>query len=1095
MSTLHIQLLSTFQLLYNGEPVTALKQVRLQSLLAYLVLHRHAPHMRQHLAFLFWPDTSEAQAYRNLRKALHHLRNALPNADCFLQLDRNMVQWCSTAPFVLDVAQFEEQLSEAERAEQAGQFARLQACLEEACQLYAGDLLPGCYDDWILIERERLRERFLAALTRLIELLEAARKYPAAIRAANRLLRADPLHEATYGCLMRLHALNGDRASALRVYHTCAKILAREFGIEPNEQMRTAYEHLLHWVASSEQSRARSRSPTPRDQLVGRQSEWQRLLATWCRAASAHPHLLVIAGEAGIGKTRLAEELSTWVNQQGMIAVHTRTYAAEGALAYAPITEWLRSEYLRVGWQRLDAVWLTELARLLPELLAEQPNLPRPEPLTESWQRKRLFEALARAVLAQRQALLLVLDDLQWCDRETLEWLHYLLRYDPKASLLIIGTVRPEEVDEDHPLTPLLLDLRRTGQVTEIELGPLDTAETATLASQVVGQAVAPETVQQLYQATAGNPLFVIEMMRTERNVSAQESGRWGEHSPPRSLLPGDLPPKVQGIIQWRLAQLSPAARELAGLAATIGRAFTFELLATASGHAEGTLAQSLDELWRRRLVREQGADAYDFSHDRIREVAYAELSPMRRRQFHRQIADALAQCHADALDTISAALAFHYEQAHLPEQAVGFYDAASRVAQDRFAYEEAIGHLQKAFALVRSMPVTSVAKQQELDMLIRLGDLLRESRSLTAPEVGQVYNQALALCQHVADNEQRLRVQQGLRIYYTNRGELQLARHFAEQTLSLAQQLPDPDQVQFAHAGLGVIALVTGAFSVALTHFEQAAQLPVAYRIWTSEGRREGRIQLELVHCALCLYLLGYPDQARQYAQQVLAQHQAYPHPSFMLVNLYFLAVLHHLLWDRQRLLQIAEEMFALATRYSFPLWVADSAVHYGFVLASQGETARGIAHLRQGLDFYKAVELRLYVPYGLAYLAEVYRQNGQRTEALAVLDEALDMVEQTGETFWQAELLRLRGEVLLASGATEHEVERWYQQALQVARQQEAKSLELRAAMSLSRLWQQQGRRAQAHALLAGIYEWFTEGFNTADLQAAKALLATLA
>jgi DNA-binding SARP family transcriptional activator len=419
MTTLHIQLLGDFHLVYGDETVTDLHRTRLRSLLAYLLLHRTAPQSRQQLAFLFWPDTSEAQARTNLRRELYHLRHGLPAAERFLQIDARSVAWRADASFTLDVADFEQSLQQADCAEQASDLALLRTHLERAVQLYRGKLLPDCYDDWVLPQRERLAQRLGRTLERLILLLEDQREYAEAIRYAQALLRHDPLSETTYRRLMRLHARAGDRASALRVYHTCASILQRELDVEPNQETQDAYARIVN-TDVPRVLRAQTAPPLRTgSSLVGRQPEWQELLSIWRQVVGGETHFVLIAGEAGIGKTRLAEELYDTVSQQHVIAAKTRSYAAEGALAYAPVIEWLRTEGFRSSLDRLDAVWLTEVARLLPELLVARSDLAPPAPLSERWQRQRLFEALARAVLVEGQPTLLLIDDLQWCDPPT----------------------------------------------------------------------------------------------------------------------------------------------------------------------------------------------------------------------------------------------------------------------------------------------------------------------------------------------------------------------------------------------------------------------------------------------------------------------------------------------------------------------------------------------------------------------------------------------------------------------------------------------------------------------------------------------------
>ena len=416
MASLRIQLLGQFSVTDATEAVASVNHARLQELLAYLLLHRNAPVSRQQLAFLFWPDSTEEQARTNLRNLWHRLRRTLPDADRFLAADELTMQWRGDASCWLDVAEFEDHLKQAGAA--AGIDDQV-LHLEQAVALYGGELLPGCYSDWLLAERDRLAQAYGRALEQLATLHEGRRDYRQAIGHAQALLRHDPLHEPAYAQLMRLHALNDDRAAALHTYHTCVTILRRELDVEPSRPTREIYERLLN-VKSQPVALPQFESAAP---LVGRETEWALLQRAW-REATGGTRLVLISGEAGIGKTRLAEALVEWVGRQGIPALTARCYATEGELAYAPIVAWLR------GHPRppLADPWLRELARLLPEILIERPDLPPPGPLTEAWQRLRLFEALAHALLTGHSALLLFLDDLQWCDRDTLDWLHYLLQ-------------------------------------------------------------------------------------------------------------------------------------------------------------------------------------------------------------------------------------------------------------------------------------------------------------------------------------------------------------------------------------------------------------------------------------------------------------------------------------------------------------------------------------------------------------------------------------------------------------------------------------------------------------------------------------------
>jgi DNA-binding SARP family transcriptional activator len=709
--TLHVHLLGSFRLLYRDEVVKGFDQARLQELLAYLLLHRNVPVPRQQLAFLFWPDSTEEQARTNLRNLWHRLRRALPDSDRFLITDELTVQWRGDDTCWSDVVAFEAGL---QRTRSSTSSDEQLAALEHAVALYGGELLPGCYSDWLLGERDRLAQAHGAALERLATQCEERRDYARAIGHAQVLLRHDPLHEPAYTQLMRLHALNDDRAAALHIYHTCVTILRRELDVEPSRSTREIYERLLNVKSQP--------APLPQFEsaasLVGREAEWALLQRAW-REATGGARLALISGEAGIGKTRLAEALVEWVGRQGIPALTARCYATEGELAYAPVVTWLRGQ----PRAPLADPWLRELARLLPAILVERPDLPPPGPLTETWQRLRLFEALAQALLTGHSALLLVLDDLQWCDRDTLDWLHYLLHareaMDARRQLLVVATVRREE--GQTALDSWVAGLSRAGNLTEIELGPLSQDATLTLADRIAGRPLDRALGPLLFQGTEGHPLFIVEMVRAG---FGQIHDTTASHAAAMRAVETTLPSKVRQVLEARLAQLSPQSRDLIELAAVVGRAFTFGILATASDLSEDVLVSRLDECWRKRIIREQGDDVYDFSHGKLREAAYAGLSRTRRRWLHGRVAQALEALHADELDRIAGVLAGHYEGAGQPAQAIMYLDRAAAAARRVYAHDEARAALERAITLLDGLPDAVIRCGQAAHLQEAMGDL-----------------------------------------------------------------------------------------------------------------------------------------------------------------------------------------------------------------------------------------------------------------------------------------------------------------------------------------------------------------------------------
>lgn len=1068
---LQTRLLGEFRLDVNGVAVTALGASRVQSLLAYLLLHRDAPQSRQQVAFLFWPDSSETQARTNLRQLLHYLRRDLPGAEAFLQVDAKMLKWCREAPLSLDVADFEAALS---RAEQAADSAARVAYLAEAVSHYGGELLPGCYDDWLVPERERLRGQFLAALETLTHLCEEARDYPAALRYTERLLQSDPVRESAYRQTMRLYALSGDRAKALHVYYTCAGVLRRELGVEPSAASREVYDQLV--AAETLPTLQTFHRP-----LIGRQVAWAHLLSAW-RSVRGGVQTVCIAGEAGIGKTHLLGAFLEWAAQQGVPVARARAYAA-GGLAYAPVAEWLRSEPLKTPLAELDDVWLTEVARLLPELSSTHPDLPRPEPLSESWQRGRLYGALDRVFLRVHQPFLLVLDDAQWSDRETLDWLRHLLHFEPRARFLVLLAVRPEEVAPEHPLAGLLLELRSRGTLTDIPLEPLGARETAALATQLAGHASEAE-LDRLYRESEGNPLFVVEMVRAGLSLEPAAS----DPSDPSQRA---LPPRLQALLQTRLRQLSPAARDLAGLAATIGRDFTFEVLASASDLAETLFVRSLDELWQCWIVREQGASAYDFSHDKLRDAAYATVSAARRRLLHRRVAEALEAVHAFGLEAVSARIANHFEHADLPGRAIPHLQRAAEAAQRVYANEDAIVSLERALALLKTLPQGTPQDEQELALRLTLGVSLVAQGSHASTAATENYVRALALCEAL-DQPPDPPILRALAIAYVVRSELERAQVLGETLLELAQLEQDPVLRVEANYTLGVTRFWQGHFVLARQHLGDALTHydPEHRRVHLSLYTHDPQV-ICLSRLAFLLWCLGYPDQAVQKSHEALARAQELAQPFSWAYASFWTTLLYCERREVAATLVQAERTVAHSREHHLGLWRSKSTVLQGWAQAERGDTEAGIVRIQEGLADFRATGANFLRPYFLALLADIHGKTGDTEQGLTLVSEALAAVEKTGERWSEAEVRRVQGVLLQKQAPGEGAGEAAFERALELAQQQGATLFALRAATTLARRWHLQGRSAEAHRLLRPVYCRFTEGFDIPDLTAARYVL----
>jgi tetratricopeptide (TPR) repeat protein len=801
-----------------------------------------------------------------------------------------------------------------------------------------------------------------------------------------------------------------------------------------------------------------------------------------------------VSGEAGIGKTKLVEELVSWAERQGVATATTRSFAVEGPLAYAPVIGWLRSPILQRALSRLEEVWLTELARLLPELLMENPELPRPEPLTESWQRQRLFEALARAFLAAGQPLLLLIDDLQWSDAQTLAWLHYLLRFAPQAEMLIAGTLRPEEVSGDQPLTSLLTELRGSGHLIEIELRRLDEAETTALAEQVAEHGLDAEERARLYRETEGNPLFIVETLRA-RLADLPRASPHFDLLPHAEKRPSDttcaaLPPKVHAVIERRLKELSPEARALVDVAAVVGREFSATVLAQVSRHDESTLVDALDELWQRRIIRERDGSIYDFSHDKLREIAYCKLSLMRRRLLHSRVAKVLETLCAAPVPEVACDLARHYTAGGELEKAVSYRLAAGRRALALSAHREASLHLREGLDLLEMLPDTTGRAETELALRMALGSALIPQRGFTAPEVREVYDRAAELTRRLEEGPQLLPVLYGLGQYAMLQGSWETTHRLGERALCLAERSGASGDLLLSHSLLGFALAYMGQPALALGHLqlslEHYAQEPPPSTTGTDLG--------VLSHCyaAMMRWILGYPARALSQMERALNLARTLSHPHTLAAALNHAAGLYLLRQEPERMEAQLKRAIAISTEYEFPYWLGLCQVLRGWSLAQRGEAPEGLAEAHRGLDTLTALGVDLN-PYAQTLLAEAYGLAGEVRLGLRALDEALADGRDSGMHAFESMTWRIRGDLLQLQGAAAAEAESAYRQAIEVAREQEARSFELQATLRLCQLWQQK-RPGEACQMLAELYATFTDGHDAPDLQAARALLEAL-
>ena len=1034
MAALRIELFGSLRVTWGEQPIHALSQGRLQGLLAYLVIHGGEPISREHLAFTLWPDSSESQARTNLRQLVHLLRRALP-PDCdLLVTDTQTVTWGRNARCSVDILDFEEAATRAATARERQARAEERKALETAAALYQDELLPGFYDEWIKPKREQLHQQLLRTLRRLTELLQDSGEAAAATSYAERLVTLDPLRENHYRFLMELHAQTGDRAAALRTYHQCMRVLRRELGVTPGEATRRLFEQILQSeiIDGRQGSHAAATSSPP---MIGRRYEWDRLRECWGRAENGEALLALEAGDPGIGKSRLAAEFYQWWTARNAPAARARCYAARGQLAYAPVEEWLKSEPLRAVRSHLTREQLQELARLIPELLAEYPRLQAPGGLTDSWQRRHFFEAL-KAVMVKAadpkagRPLLLIADDLQWCDQDSLVWLHFLLTSGARG-ILVLGTVRPEEAAANPAIAGVTADLRQSGVLEEIALSPLSANDTAALAAQVANRQLDSVYLNRLYQATGGNPLFVMESVRAKMEDTSR--------TPEDADVPLAALPRVQAVIAGRLTQLSAAARDLVGVAAAVGMAFSFDLLMKVTDWNEESVMQALDELWRRRMVETQPHGAYDFTHDRLREVAYSGMSPVRRRFCHRRIVQALEELRAGQTESISAQLASHCEAAGLPGEAIRLYGLAAAVAQRRYADSEAAALVRRALALCHELPPGRTRDAQELGLLATLGNVLMIAHGYAAAELGQTYGRALELSQALGEHEHRNTSLAGAAFFHVVRGQFERSLELSRDLIAFAERTTTSDRAAGVATGQFMLA-------ISLNHLGRVGEARQAMeQAWGAYRGADSPLSLFTgldmrVFCGSyrshILWISGDTAEAGSQSRESVTLARREAHPFSLALALNYAALLQVFERDVNLAQQRADEAGSVCRKFDFSYYLGWSEIVLGWVMAQRDAPEEGAQRLLRGIEAVKSVDAQLRLPFYYSLLAEAYGAAGQTREALASVATGLAFVNTNGERWAEPELHRVHGQIL-ERGGQRREAAASYRKAAEVALQ----------------------------------------------------------
>ncbi len=837
--------------------------------------------------------------------------------------------------------------------------------------------------------------------------------------------------------------------------------------------------------------------------FVGRSKEIEALREAFEKAQSGSGQVIGVVGEAGVGKSRLLLELRVTLPEEEYSFLEGRCLHYGGSMPYLPILDVLKAyfdieEEDREATKKKVREKLRELednAAIVPAALCEVLSLEVEDEqylqLDPQKRRERTFEAIRDLLIreSQRKPLILAVEDLHWIDKTTEEFLDYLIGFLPTARILLILLYRPEYTHT----------WGSKSYYGKIGLGQLSVQTSAELIQAILeGGDVAPEIAGLVLGRAGGNPLFVEELTH---NLIENGSIQKKNHQFVLTRKPSDIevPDTIQGIIAARMDRIEENLKRIIQVASVIGREFAYRILQTITGMREDLKSsllnlQGLEFIYEKQLFPEL---EYIFKHALTQEVAYNSLLLKRRKEIHEKIGQAIEDLYSERLEEYYELLAHHYGSSANTPKAVKYLHLAGKQAVKRSAYEEAIDQLSRAVELVRTLPETREHKELELPLQMILGQAFVATQGFPSVEADHAYVRARDLTEQLNDTSQLFDALNELRVIQLTRAEHDKSRCLAEELLRLARETGNPRQLQTAMVAMAVTLYWRGEFSQGLEHAEEGLRLydPEKHRGHEYLQASANAGVWALFYLGWTLVSLGYPDQAIARAREALALAQELSHPFSEATALFSLGRVHLERGDSQASLKMADALIALSDEHGFRFYLGWGTLHRFQALTEERQLLDGIAKIRSVFKGLRAMGGVMQSSWVLAKLAWAHSRAGQVEEGLAVVAEAMEFVTKTGERHAEAELHRVKGELLLARTPADQAVaEESFRNALEIARTQSAKFWELCAATSLARLWQQQGLKDQGRELLAPIHEWFTEGFDTPAVKEAKALLDEL-
>jgi DNA-binding SARP family transcriptional activator/predicted ATPase len=1146
MAELNLSFLGGVGISLNGAHIADMGGRKALALLCYLAVNRQS-FSRESLAGLLWGEMPDESARMNLRRTLSRLR---PFVGPHLQITTREIAFNRKAPYWLDVEQFETAVASSKSDINL---------LRKALDLYQGDFLDGFYiknaptfEEWTLSQRAKLRGLTVQTLHTLVTNCLQQSAFSDGITYAHRLLSLDPWREETHRQMMELLIRDGQRGAALMQFDSCRRILAKELGVDPAPATRALYEQIIQGKISSKltqtvSSLTVSLFKSNKEPFVARTGELARLLNLLDNANAKQGTLSFVIGEAGSGKSSL---LSAFIREarlhhSNLTVLQGQCNAFSGSGdAYLPFREVLAQLFddpmlnppqngQFVGPPERNAILLETFLKYGPHLAntfispgaliewaerterkegwieaaKQQIKQISQENLQLNLPQQVLFEQFVSVmgVVSKDAPLILIIDDLQWADRGSVDLLFHLGRQLGRYRIVLLGAYRIEDValgrkGEPHPLQVVMHELQKQFGDIFIDLDRVEKRPFINAYLDLEPNELDEQFRKMLLQRTGGHPLFMVELLRAMQQREELIKNRFGKWIVKDMLDWSKLPARVEGAIGERVYRLDTTLHQILNVASIEGEFFTAEVIAHVLGIDAEEVVTRLSQEGNKvhRLVRARDVvrttkgriSTYQFRHIIIQEYLYNRLDVVERKHRHEAVAGALELFHEN-LDDMAVIIAKHFQLAGMNDKAIAYLQRAGIKAVHRYAHHEATTLINEALDLLKLLPDGQERDKLELDLQLLLGPTKLLIEGYAGKGVIPTYSRAYALNQKIEDNPGKVGTLSGLWVYYLVKGDLARALELARDLLTFTHENGDTKDQIAARFAMLTSLFFEGRFKESILHGDKAAdsyQIAFHNDLFQRFGHDPGLASKS--YSAFSLSLLGYLDQALSQITEAVTLNREIGNPYNLSFALNNLALVHHIRDDPDQAIRVAEESITLASKHGFVQSLAHSLVIKGWCLVQFGNTSSGLQEIKQGAKMRYDTGAELAKTHFLWVLAEAYGVAGNIERGLEIVEEALTFLEEGGK-FWLAEVYRTKGEFMWRSGQSTDAVEDQYKQAIIVARNQQAKLFELRAACSLGQFYLSNDRHAEARKLVEGVLNWFTEGFDTADLRKANSIL----